>query len=111
MTRWLERGAEVDAPLGETIAEGLAVKMEPGAITFPLLREYLDGMVLVSEGEIAAATHWAHDKARMLFEPSGAATIAAMRKIDLRQFQNVVGVITGGNIAPARFKNIIAGQL
>ncbi len=110
MTRWLEAGTQIDATLEPTIAEGLAVRMEPETITFPILREYLDGMITVSESEIADAMRWAHTKHRMIFEPSGAATVAALRKIDLSNFQTVVGVITGQNISAARFQSIVESK-
>lgn len=110
MTRWLERGAAVDCPLETTIAEGLAVKMETDTITFPILRELLDGTVLVSENEIAEAMRWAQAAHKMTFEPSGAATVAALRKMDLRGFGNVVGVVTGGNASPSRFESITGAK-
>ncbi len=110
MTRWLERGEPFDARLEATIAEGLAVKMEPDTMTFPILRKYLDEMILVSESEIADAMRWAHSEQQMIFEPSGAATIAALRKVDLSGSKTVVGIITGGNVSPTRFESILENK-
>jgi threonine dehydratase len=106
MKRWLERGAPFQMSVKPSIAEGLAGEIELETITFPLLQRHLDGIILVSESEIAAAMRWGRDERQMIFEPSGAATVAALRKTDLTKFKSVVGVVTGGNVSPARFESI-----
>jgi threonine dehydratase len=50
----LAAGKPVAVEVGQTIADGIAVK-HPGAITLPLIREFVDEVVEVSEEEIAQA--------------------------------------------------------
>lgn len=107
MTHWLKHQKVVNVPLETTIAEGLAVNMEHDTITFPILRKHLDQMILVSEDEIKDALKWALTEHQMVFEPSGAATIAGLRKLSLESFKNVVGIITGQNISMSRLLNIL----
>ena len=62
----------------------------------------------VSEAEIAAAVRLAAEEARLVVEPSGALSIAAMRfhaaEAGARGARRaVVGVVSGGNVDPDRY--------
>ena len=63
----------------------------------------MDQVVTVSEEEIAAAVRLAAEEARLVLEPSGALTVAAMRfragELGLPALRGpVVGVVSGGNV-------------
>ena len=82
-----------------TLADGINVTCL-GRHTFPLLRQYLDGLALVSEAEIAAAVLLLLEKKKILSEGAGAVPAAALLHSlaghDLGR--RVVLVISGGNM-------------
>ncbi|MEG0314256.1 MAG: threonine ammonia-lyase [Erysipelotrichaceae bacterium] len=81
-----------------TIADGIAVKC-PGTITYDLCKEYLDGVLSVSEEEIAASILTLVEKMKLVAEGAGAASVAAamFKKIGFRN-RKCVAVLSGGNI-------------
>jgi threonine dehydratase len=60
-----------------TIADGIAIK-RPGDITLPLVRRWVDDMVVVSEEEIADAMVWLLERSKLVVEGGGAAGVAAL---------------------------------
>ena len=97
----LKAGKPVAVEVGQTIADGIAVK-HPGAITLPLIREYVDEVVEVSDEEIAQAIFFAVQNNRLVVEGAGAAGLAALLagKIKLKKEDAVCSVLCGGNIDP-----------
>lgn len=95
----LRAGHPVMAEAGQTIADGIAVK-SPGEITFPIIQEYVDEVVEVSEEEIARAIFFCVQNNRLVVEGAGAAGLAALlaKKIELAERDNVCTVLCGGNI-------------
>jgi len=89
-----------------TLADGLAGPVEPGAITIPLLRQYVDDFVLVSEAEIRDAIVFAWQRYGERIEGSAAAALAAA--LNGKVATPAVLVITGGNIQPEIHARIIA---
>jgi len=82
-----------------TLADGIAVG-EPTALTYSHVASLVDGIITVSEDELSRAMLLCLERAKMVVEPSGAATIAAITKAP-EQFQApVVAVLSGGNIDP-----------
>lgn len=81
-----------------TIADGIAVK-RPGKLTFDIVREFVDEVVVVNDAEIAHTVYLLLQRAKLLVEPSGAAALAAIiyKKSDMMK-GNVISVISGGNI-------------
>jgi threonine dehydratase len=82
-----------------SLADGLSGAVESGSVTIPLMREYVDEFVLVSEEEIARAVAFAWHEYRETLEGAAAAGLAALLtgKIPGRP---AVAVMTGGNIQP-----------
>lgn len=81
-----------------TIADGIKVK-EPGEHTFDLCRKYVDGIVTVSDDEVASAILTLIEKHKLITEGAGAVSVAAVmfNKIDVKG-KNVVCLLSGGNI-------------
>ena len=81
-----------------TVADGIAVK-QPGELTFELCRQYLDGVVTVSEDEICAAILHLLEKHKTIAEGAGAVSIAAamFQKVPLKG-KRVVCIVSGGNV-------------
>ncbi len=81
-----------------TFADGIAVKT-PGELTRELCCKYADGIVTVSDDEIATAILTLMEKQKLVAEGAGAAGVAAVlaKKLDLTG-KKVCAVISGGNI-------------
>jgi threonine dehydratase len=89
-----------------TIADGL--RAEPSELTFAHLRTVLDGIVTVSEQEIRTAVGLIARHARLVAEPAGAvATAAALFRADELPGGQTVAVVSGGNIDPKLFVEIL----
>jgi threonine dehydratase len=106
----LQAGQRVTWPGDETartMADGLRAE-SPAEIPFEHLQRLLDGVLLVSEDEIAAAVAVAARELRLVLEPSGAASLAALvrHEGDLPAGARVC-VLSGGNIDAARLVEIL----
>ena len=81
-----------------TIADGLRVP-KPGALTFPVVKELVEAIALVSDDEIRATVKFLLLRLKILVEPSGAAGAAAVLFRKLPPEVRTVGVVlSGGNI-------------
>jgi threonine dehydratase len=107
----LERDAIVRwsaADVSRTIADGTRTQAL-GNRTFAHLRVLLDGIVTVTEEQIAAGVRLAAERARLVVEPSGALAVAAITfrasELGLADVQgDVVGVVSGGNVDPEQYR-------
>ncbi len=83
-----------------TIAEGIAVG-QPGQITRKIVRDLVDDLVLVDEGDIEQAIVMLLEIEKTLVEGAGAAGLAALLKDPARFAGKKIGlVLCGGNIDP-----------
>ena len=98
LTRALAAGKPVDAPAGGIAADSLAPK-RVGELTFPIARDHVAEVVLVSDEAIAKAQRTLWDKARIAAEPGGAAAFAALLSGRYRPApgERVGVVVCGGN--------------
>jgi threonine dehydratase len=89
-----------------SLADGLAGPVEPGSVTIPLAKEYIEDFVLVTEEETrhAIAYAWQYYKERI--EGSAATALAAVLYGKLSPRPAVV-LLTGGNIQPEVHARII----
>jgi len=94
-----DRGQWTPAQVDATLAEGITLK-EPGRITFPIIKEMVDGVELVSEAEIETAVYELLDKAKTLTEGAGAAAYCAVRQGRFPELagRKVVVFLCGANI-------------
>ncbi len=106
----LERGARVSIPPPTTIADGVRTT-SPGELTFPILREHVSRVVLVSDDEIKTAVRFLALRGRVVVEPTGAVAAAAVLsgKIDIEPGSHVGVVLSGGNIDPELFVSLLHG--
>lgn len=95
----LAAGHPVAVVAAQTIADGIAVK-RPGDLTLPILGALLDGVVEVSDDEIARGIAHCAQNLRLVVEGAGAAGMAALLagKIPLEAGDTVATVLCGGNI-------------
>jgi threonine dehydratase len=88
-----------ERPLG-TIADGLRTPLSE--LTYAHLSKHLDGIVTVTDDEIRAAMDVLARKGRLVAEPSGAATTAAvLHRRDQLPAGRTVAIVSGGNVDPA----------
>ena len=99
MVRSLRKGEAVEIDKVETIADGLAVK-KPSDHTVGLIRKVVDDVVLVSDEEIAEAIFLLLERAKLMVEPAGAASLAALLsgRINGIKGRKVGVLLTGGNM-------------
>jgi len=93
----------------ETFAEGIATRVA-FALTFSIIKERIDDIVLVSEEEMRRAIVTLLERAHMLAEPAGAAPLAAALKMGERlKGKTVVLALTGANITLEQLRTVLAG--
>ncbi|MBQ7203312.1 MAG: threonine ammonia-lyase [Eubacterium sp.] len=82
-----------------TIADGIAVKT-PGDLTYELCKQYVDGIVTVTDDEIALAILTLLEQQKLIAEGAGAVPVAAIMngKIPNIDGKNVCCLVSGGNI-------------
>jgi threonine dehydratase len=84
----------------------------PGELTFPINRERLSGALSVTDAEVAEAVRFAFTTLKLVVEPGGAVSLAALLAGKIDVSGAVVGVIlTGGNVDPGLYARILAGEL
>ena len=83
----------------QTIADGIAVKT-PGNLTYDLVSKYVDGIVTVTDDEIALAILTLLEQHKLIAEGAGAVPVAAVLtgKIPNIEGKNVCCLVSGGNI-------------
>jgi threonine dehydratase len=113
----LERGEIVRweaADVSRTIADGTRTQAL-GVRTFAHLRAHLDAVFTVSEEEIAAGVRLAAERARLVVEPSGALTVAALvfhgAEVGAGQPGDTVAVASGGNVDPDAYRRYLEAPL
>ncbi len=109
MQRSVEDGAPVTLDRVETVADGLK-PVRPGDLTFEHVRDLVDEVVTVEDDAIVAAVLWLFGR-RLVVEPSGAATVAALLsgRVEAPDAGETVAVLSGGNIEPSLLSGWLGG--
>jgi threonine ammonia-lyase medium form len=103
-----QKGERVKIPPPSTIADGMRTQ-QPGALTFPVIREKVEEILLVSDAQVIEAVKFLLLRMKILVEPTGAVAPAAVFQKMVRPFGARVGVIvSGGNIDPELLGQLIA---
>ena len=98
--RSLRAGERVGIAPPSTIADGLRVS-KPGALTFPVVQRHVEDILVVTDDEILEAVRFALLRLKLVVEPSGAVTLAALLSGRLPPDIGRVGaIVSGGNIDP-----------
>jgi threonine dehydratase len=105
----LDAGRLVGIEGGETIADGLHGNIEPGSVTFELVRDRVADVVTVTEDDLLDAMRFLARRHGLVTEGAGAAATAAIRAglVDTRGA--TVAVVSGRNVAPGRFAEVLGG--
>lgn len=95
----LEAGRITEITPRPSLADGLVGNLEPGAITFPLVKQVVDYVVKVSEDELGRAMKGLATEEHLIVEGAGAAaTAAVMAGKASAPGQRVIAMVTGGNV-------------
>jgi threonine dehydratase len=94
--------------VGDTLADGLAGNLEPGSVTFPLVRAHVAAVTQVSEPEIAEAIRFLARAHGIVAEGAGATAAAAVLagRVEPGDAPLVV-VVSGRNITLARLAAVL----
>jgi threonine dehydratase len=91
-----------------TIADGLRTQ-SVGVRNFAHIRAFVDGIITVTETQIRAAMRAIVATTRLVPEPSGAVTIAALlfHSGELPAYRKAVAIVSGGNVDPALLAEVL----
>lgn len=91
-----------------TIADGLRTQ-SVGVRNFAHLQAFVDGIITVTEAEIRAAMRAIVAATRLVPEPSGAVSTAALlfHAHELPEYRKAVAVVSGGNVDPAFLAQVL----
>lgn len=95
----LEAGRITEITPRPSLADGLVGNLDPGSITFPLVKQVVDYVVTISEDELARAMKGLANEERLIVEGAGAASVAAiMSGKASAPGQRVIAIVSGGNV-------------
>lgn len=108
----LHAGKRVTLPTeqtSKTIADGLRTQTV-GELNFDHIRQFVDDIITVSDDEIRNAMRRLLLEARVVAEPSGAATSAAWfyHQAELPTSEHTVAIVSGGNAEPNLLRELLA---
>ena len=105
----IDAGHPVTIATAESLADGL-LPVRPGDLTFAHVREFVDEIVTVEDDAIARAVAWLFRCAKLVVEPSGAATVAALfgGGDPPDGDEETVAVLSGGNISLEALAEIVS---
>lgn len=100
----LRAGKPVEAPAGGIAADSLAPR-QVGDLMFPIARDYVSQVVLVSDDDIRSAQALLWERTRVVVEPGGAAAFAAVAATKYRpeNGERIGVVLCGGNTGAVDF--------
>ncbi|HEV2533064.1 threonine/serine dehydratase [Phenylobacterium sp.] len=84
-----------------------------GELTFPILQANLAGALAITDPEVAEAMRYAFETLKLVVEPGGAVGLAALLtgKLKVQPGQTVGLVLSGGNVDPELFAQVIKGEV
>lgn len=91
-----------------TICDGLRTQ-SVGERNFAHIQKYVDGIITVTEAEVRAAMRAIVATARLVPEPSGAVTTAALlfHSNELPPYKKAVAIVSGGNVDPRLLAEVL----
>lgn len=108
-TQSLAAGHIVPISVGPTLADGLAGNLDPGSITFEIVKTRVHGIAVVTEEEIRFAIRGVLEEEHLVVEGAAATAIAAVLSGCLKRegTRRVAVILSGANIDPATLRTII----
>ena len=101
------KGERIRIPTPITIADGAQTPMV-GAITFELIKKWVDDIHTVSDAQLIEAMRFYAERMKMVVEPTGCLSLAAaIQSKESLKGQRVGVIISGGNIDMTRFAQLL----
>jgi threonine dehydratase len=97
VSRSLEAGEPLKLPTSKSVADGLAAPV-CGTRNFPIIQQYVDQVVRVSEGAIVEATRLVMSRTKLALEPAAAVPFAALLEGKVQPHGLTAAVVSGGNL-------------
>ena len=98
-------GKVVGLPGVSTIADGTAVK-KPGEKIFDYLKDNLDEIITVPDEDLVVAFLDMVENHKMVVENSGLLTVAALKKLDVKN-KKIVSILSGGNMDVITMSSVV----
>ncbi len=111
----VDAGHPVTLPKTATVADGL-MPVRPGDLTFAHVQKFVDAVITVDDPAIIDAVVWIFANAKIVAEPSGAATTAAVLSgaldaaLPSRIEGSIVAIVSGGNMGVERLAELTANR-
>ena len=95
--RSFRQGKLIPSVNPRTIADGLLTSL--GSLTYPIIREYVDDIVTVSEEGIIRAMRLVWERMKIIIEPSAAVPLGSLLegKLDIAG-KRIAIILSGGNV-------------
>ena len=97
MKESLQEGKLKTSGGNRTIADGISVK-KPGEITFEIVKELIDDIVLVDDSKIIETMFLLMERGKAVVEPAGAVSLAYLLANKPSPGKKIVAVLAGGNV-------------
>ncbi|OZI28350.1 serine/threonine dehydratase [Bordetella genomosp. 7] len=105
----LRKGEIVRIPTPKSLADG-AVTTHLGQLTFPLIRQHVKDIVTVTDDQLVETMKFFAERMKMVVEPTGCLSTAAVLHQALAMPGKRVGVIiSGGNVDLGNYARLLAG--
>ncbi len=104
----IDAGRPVTLDRTQSVADGL-MPVRPGDMTFAHVQTFVEAVVTVEDAAIVAAVLWLFERAKIVAEPSGAATVAAALAglADAAAAGGpTVAIVSGGNMSAERLEDL-----
>lgn len=93
----------------DSLADALPGEIEPGSVTFTLVRQWVNSIVRVGEPEIAAAMRWMVADQGWMAEGGAVVGVAALQSSVIPPGGATAVVISGGNVDADTLARVLAG--
>lgn len=112
MKESVKKGSLQSVKAGYTIADGISVK-SPGRLTFDIVNRHLDDIVLVDDTAIVKTMFLLMERAKLVVEPAGAASLAYLLSNGhpAGKKEKVVSILSGGNVDMYLLGQVVAKGL
>jgi threonine dehydratase len=112
MKESVAKGSIQPTKRGYSIADGIAVK-KPGELTHKIISNYLDDIVLIDDVSIVKTMFLLMERAKLVVEPAGAASLAYLLSNGgpISSKDKVVAILSGGNVDMYLLGQVVAKGL
>jgi len=112
MKESIAKGSLQSTKQGYSIADGISVK-QPGKLTYEIVSKYVDDVVLVEDVSIVKTMFLLMERAKLVVEPAGAASLAYLLSNGGPAGRNdkVTTILSGGNVDMYLLGQVVAKGL